>query len=147
MRRHTSRQPSGPVVSARPMPARSARMKKSSSMAVLSRSRMRMIMPGMIVIVRMCTSMIMIMIMIMVVVAVARMAMIGNAAIAMHHAPIRQMRVVVLMIIKGKPASGSAKQAAIILALADNGRRAATADMAVKADDRISACHHHVQVM
>ncbi len=91
--------------------------------------------------------MIMAMAVIVAMMPVARMAVIGNAAIAMLYAPVRQMCMVMAVIVKGKPAGRRTKQTAIILALADNGWRSAAADMAVEADHRIGTGHHHMQIM
>lgn len=95
----------------------------------------------------MIVRMIMAMAVIVVMMPVARMTVIGNTAIAMLDAPVRQMRVVMAVIVKGKPAGRCTKQTAVILALADNGRRSAAADMAVEANHRVGAGHHHMQIM
>src|SRR5690606_26809543 len=103
-----------------------ARVKKSSSMAVPSGIAM---------------------IVVMVVMAVVRMAVIRHRAVAMQHPAVRQVRVVVMMAVDRKAASGAAEQALVIGAAADRLRRAAAADMPVEADHRVGAGHHHVQIV
>src|ERR1044072_7861072 len=135
MRRQMMKQPSGQVVSASPTPARMARTKKSSSMAALPTVGM-----GVRVLMSMMTIMIMSMVVpvIMRVMPVIGVAMVGHRTVGMLHAPIRQMRMVVMMAVDGKRLRrAAAEQTHIFRAAADGFGRAAAADMAAEADDRV----------
>src|SRR5262245_61700013 len=100
MRRQTTKQPSGPAVSATPMPAISARMKKSSStLFSMPMGVIAMVMAVIVVVVTMIVMMIIVgvMVPILMMVAIIWVAMIGDRAVAMHDASIRQVGVVVMM--------------------------------------------------
>src|SRR5690349_14882329 len=86
MRRQMTKQPSGPVVRARPTPASMARTKKSSSMIMLPVLMVPMVMTIMVVVA-----------MVVVMVPVFGMAVIGHAAIGVLDTAIGQMRMVVVV--------------------------------------------------
>src|SRR5690606_23927499 len=127
MRRHTMKQPSGPVVSASPTPATMARVKKSSSTGRA---------PFVVMVV---------MVMMM---AIIGMAVIGHGTICVQHAPVRQMRVIVVMLVDGeRPDGPAAEQPHIFGACRHVARGAAATDMAIEADDAVGRRHDQMQVV
>src|SRR5690606_20809994 len=116
------KQPSGPAVRASPMPATSARVKKSSSMAAVA-LRMRVVV---VLVVMMIVPVAMV-----VMVPVIRMAMVGDRPVLMQHPPIRQVGVVMVVAVERERSfRPRAEQPHIFRAGDDRVRRAAAADMA-----------------
>jgi hypothetical protein len=129
MRRHTMKQPSGPTVSASPMPATIAREKKSSSMA------------GSVVVV-------LAVMMVVVVVAVLGVAMVGDRTVGMQHPAVGQMRVVVAVSVDGQRLGRPRPEQAQIFGIGNDGfGRAAAADMAVEAQHGVGVGHDDVEVV
>src|SRR5690606_6627317 len=124
------KQPSGPAVRASPMPATSARVKKSSSMAAAA-LRMRVVVIVMLVMMIVPVAMV-------VMVPVIGMAMVGDRPVLMQHPPVRQVGVIVVVAVERERSfRPRAEQAHIFRAGDDRVRRAAAADMAVEADHRV----------
>ena len=74
--------------------------------------------------------------------AVIAMAMIRHGTIAVQHAPVRQMRVIMMMLIDGERANGAtAEQAHIFRACRHIARGSAATDMTVETDDPVGRRH------
>src|SRR5690606_1602407 len=127
MRRQTTKQPSGPATSARPIPATRARVKKSSSIMPL-RGQILLRLPGMVI--------------------VAIPAVFGNRAVRQPHAAVRQVGVIVMVTVdRQRLTCTRAEQPRVFGAPHDALGRTATAHMAVQADHHIGLSHHHMQVV
>src|SRR6478735_5266814 len=113
MRRQMMKQPSGPVVSASPTPARMARTKKSSNMALSC--RVLVIVAVMVIAASMAVVMAMagvvmpcmvvkgvIVPVMTMVVTIVGVAVIGDGAVGMQHPAIGQMRMIVVVAVDRK---------------------------------------------